>query len=61
MPHAIERLLADHPPGDAVEHGAAAVGLEGHHHEQEIATLSGGQKSRVVFVELGNGRRSNPY
>jgi ATP-binding cassette subfamily F protein 1 len=28
-------------------------GLEGHHHEQEIATLSGGQKSRVVFVELG--------
>ena len=28
-------------------------GLEGRHHEQEIATLSGGQKSRVVFVELG--------
>jgi len=28
-------------------------GLEGHHHEQEIHTLSGGQKSRVVFVELG--------
>ena len=31
-------------------------GLEGHHHEQEIATLSGGQKSRVVFVELGMQR-----
>jgi len=28
-------------------------GLEGHHHLQEIETLSGGQKSRVVFVELG--------
>ena len=25
-------------------------GLEGHHHEQEIRTLSGGQKSRVVFA-----------
>ena len=31
-------------------------GLEGHHHEQEIRTLSGGQKSRVVFVELGMQR-----
>ena len=31
-------------------------GLEGHHHEQEIHTLSGGQKSRVVFVELGMAR-----
>ena len=31
-------------------------GLEGRHHEQEIATLSGGQKSRVVFVELGMQR-----
>jgi len=31
-------------------------GLEGHHHEQEIHTLSGGQKSRVVFVELGMQR-----
>ena len=31
-------------------------GLEGHHHEQEIDTLSGGQKSRVVFVELGMAR-----
>ena len=28
-------------------------GLEGHHHLQDLATLSGGQKSRVVFVELG--------
>ena len=28
-------------------------GLEGQHHEQDIHTLSGGQKSRVVFVELG--------
>ena len=27
-------------------------GLEGQHHEQDINTLSGGQKSRVVFVEL---------
>ena len=31
-------------------------GLEGHHHEQDIHTLSGGQKSRVVFVELGMQR-----
>ena len=31
-------------------------GLEGSHHEQEIHTLSGGQKSRVVFVELGMQR-----
>jgi ATP-binding cassette subfamily F protein 1 len=31
-------------------------GLEGRHHEQEIKTLSGGQKSRVVFVELGMQR-----
>jgi len=31
-------------------------GLEGQHHEQDIHTLSGGQKSRVVFVELGLSR-----
>eukprot|EP00296_Roombia_truncata_P007614 JP446059.1.p2 GENE.JP446059.1~~JP446059.1.p2 ORF type:complete len:204 (+),score=55.97 JP446059.1:1095-1706(+) len=28
-------------------------GLPGHHAVQKISTLSGGQKSRVVFVELG--------
>jgi len=36
-----------------IRNNLGKFGLEGHHHEQSIATLSGGQKSRVVFVELG--------
>jgi ATPase subunit of ABC transporter with duplicated ATPase domains len=37
----------------AIRNALGRFGLEGHHHLQEISTLSGGQKSRVVFVELG--------
>mmetsp|Transcript_71037 Transcript_71037/g.118054 ORF Transcript_71037/g.118054 Transcript_71037/m.118054 type:complete len:942 (+) Transcript_71037:67-2892(+) len=36
-----------------IRNALGRFGLEGHHHLQEISTLSGGQKSRVVFVELG--------
>jgi len=36
-----------------IRNALGKFGLEGHHHLQEIATLSGGQKSRVVFVEMG--------
>jgi len=36
-----------------VRNALGRFGLEGQHHEQDIHTLSGGQKSRVVFVELG--------
>mmetsp|Transcript_20628 Transcript_20628/g.62966 ORF Transcript_20628/g.62966 Transcript_20628/m.62966 type:complete len:912 (-) Transcript_20628:585-3320(-) len=37
----------------AIRNALGRFGLEGHHHLQEISTLSGGQKSRVVFVEMG--------
>ena len=36
-----------------IRNALGRFGLEGHHHLQDINTLSGGQKSRVVFVELG--------
>eukprot|EP00965_Chrysotila_dentata_P183904 6072201-Pleurochrysis_carterae.AAC.1 len=36
-----------------IRNALGKFGLEGHHHLQAIETLSGGQKSRVVFVELG--------
>ena len=40
-------------PHQDVRNALGRFGLEGQHHEQDIHTLSGGQKSRVVFVELG--------
>lgn len=36
-----------------IRNALGKFGLEGHHHLQDMNTLSGGQKSRVVFVELG--------
>jgi hypothetical protein len=51
-PSPAERAPSPLPPAQ-IRNTLGKFGLEGHHHEQLIATMSGGQKSRVVFVELG--------